>query len=268
MVRRYFDIGAVCSNGLRKAVNQDRLLVLVGEVNGKEFGLFAVADGVGGLNFGELASCYAISCIKEWWDTSIEALVSRTLKELLKQVDIELECLLQKLNYDIYKYGIEHSQKGGTTLSLIFVYGNYYILKHTGDSRIYMLGDIFKQLTKDQSWVESEVDNGLLSRELAENNPMKNLLTMCLGVFDCLQLQSLKGYIPGNAVIMLCSDGLYRYFNTAELKAAAAALQKDSEASSQTIANIFLERVLSKGAHDNISLIIVRSGEKRFLKLI
>lgn len=261
MVKRLFEIGAVCSTGLKKPVNQDRILAIVGEIKNEEFGIFAVADGVGGMDFGEYASEYVIYSIKKWWETRLKELICQPVKRIIKQVDIELEELLQKLNRDIYQYGISCGQKGGTTLSLIFIYKNLYILKHTGDSRIYVLGSELIQLTRDQSWTESTVDRGKLSKGKADINQMKNTLTMCLGVFDNLELQTLSGVLPGTAIIIICSDGFYRYFNSQELKEAIKVLKEDTEVTAQGLSNELLKKVISKGACDNISLIIVNPGK-------
>jgi len=219
-----------------------------------------VADGVGGMDFGEFASGYTICCIKRWWDTRIKILIvkPKPLKKLIVQVNKELEELIKDINNDIFQYGISHGLKGGTTLSLVFIYDNSFILKHTGDSRIYMFAGELLQLTKDQSWVEREVDKGIFTKEQAELNPMRNILTMCLGVFTDLKLQSLLGFLPRGAVFILCSDGLYRYFNASDIKTEIAVLKADAESSAQDIANKLLKKVISKGAHDNISIIIVK----------
>lgn len=261
-----FDIGAVCNIGLKKATNQDRILALVGETKGEEFGVFVVSDGIGGMDFGELASELTINTVKKWWETRITLIMRQQDEQLLEKVDEELEKLLHKLNKQIFEHGRRYGRSGGTTLSLIFIYGQDFLVKHTGDSRIYMLDSSLIRLTKDQSWIEREVDCGRLSEEQARMHPKRNMLTMCLGVFEEVKIQSLRGCVPMNAVFMLCSDGLYGYFNNDELEKNMLDLKMKVSTSAQELANDLLAKIITEGAHDNISLIIISTMTKSILE--
>lgn len=250
---RYFDIGAVCDIGLKKSVNQDRVLALVGEVNKSEFGIFAVADGVGGTDYGEFASEYSIRFLKKWWQKRMKVLAIKQARDLMAEVDKELDNLLQLLNREVYEYCKAKGVRGGTTLSILLIFDKKYIIKHTGDSRIYLLNGTLTQITEDQSWGSTKTGKSPIAKQSSSN-----LLAMCLGAFKELQIHTYTGDTPKQAVFILCSDGLYKYFSDEELKRSVRELSSSEEITSQDTVNKLFEKVIVKGAKDNISLIIVK----------
>jgi PPM family protein phosphatase len=161
--------------------------------------LFAVADGMGGAQAGEVASRIAAGAFEHG--------------QVSKQAPAEgqLEELAQKANRRIHKLAQEDSSRAGmgTTLTAAMVRDDEVALGHVGDSRAYVLRDgKLKRLTKDHSLVEELRRQGRLTEEQAEEHPQRSIITRALGPEPSVNVDTMTFPARDGDVYLLCSDGL------------------------------------------------------------
>lgn len=257
MGKRGFEIGVLSHEGNRKKINQDNVLIKVGELNGSEFGLFAVADGMGGLYAGEEASKIAIEELSRWWNERLYELIYKGCLFKDSYIDSQLETVFNTINLKIKTYGSMTGQKSGTTLTVLFICKDRLFIKHIGDSRVYLINSGIKKLTKDHSWVTEEVLAGRLTADEARVHPKRNILTQCLGVKDEIITFTIEGSVEAQDSFLVCSDGFYGYFSESEIYSRYTAGVKD-KIKLQDFVCTMVDQVISKGAHDNVSVILVR----------
>ena len=158
--------------GMIRSGNEDNFAVNAGG----DRGLFVVADGMGGHAAGEVASEMAVQIIE------LELASIKDLEEKAS-ADRVMEAL-RKANRNIHDRTITEVDKQGmgTTASVLLVNNNRYLIGQVGDSRVYLLRDgALKQLTKDHSYVQEQVDAGFLTPEQARYHPYSNVITRCVG---------------------------------------------------------------------------------------
>ena len=164
--------------GLRREVNEDCLLVA------PETGALAVADGMGGHAAGEVASGIVIDTLREFLG-QLEAPDSPASAGGGSIPEPErLRTAIRMANERIFK-SIEQREElrgMGTTIVVALVQGDRLTIGSVGDSRAYLLRDgVLRQLTADHSWVQEQVDLGLLSPSEAHRHPFRNIVTRALG---------------------------------------------------------------------------------------
>lgn len=207
-------------------------------------GVWAVADGMGGHDAGEIASDMAVSKLHEALRKSPGADVNA------------LRDIVGSINRAIYQYGLEHNLPNGlgTTLSAMVAYGaRSLIVAHVGDSRLYRLrGSQLHQLTTDHSWVQHQIDLGMLTEAEARKHPLRNVIMRSLG-YDSEVYPDLViiEWEPGDRYL-LASDGLSNKIPESELP---AMLERRAE-TQQTLRQL-IETALERGGEDNITAVIV-----------
>lgn len=224
--------------GLRRKVNEDSLLVR------DDCRLWAVADGMGGHEAGDVASgkvAEALALLSPAAD--VDALVDDAI-QALKQVNGEL----------IELAGGQDSQRSiGTTVVGLAVGDAKFRCFWAGDSRAYRLRDgQLVQLTRDHSMVQDLVDAGMLRPEEAADHPNSNIITRAIGVAPDLRVDTVSGDVRPGDQFLLASDGLTRMVDDQELLAELASKPPD------TAADNLIETVLSRGAPDNVTLVIAK----------
>lgn len=244
------DIGYISNCGNVRNENQDRFLAVKKVIDDKEVILCMVADGMGGCNHGEFASSKISKKIAEWWNTELVGFLNEEL--VYSYISQSLDNLILKSNEDINLYAKTKNISTGTTLSLLVGYGNQAILKHIGDSRIYLKrNNEWLQLTQDHTWEQSEKDKG--------NNPFKDVdfkrkrgsLTNALGAgrkckIDTQMMQMVKGDF-----YLICSDGFYRYANLTDIDF--------TYKKSQEILLEFSKEISKTRADDNFTAILINN---------
>lgn len=224
--------------GLRRKVNEDSLLVRT------ERGLWAVADGMGGHEGGDVASAKVTEALMRLpvlygLDNLVDSAIAA-----LKQVNRELVDMAT---------GREQRTIGSTVVGLAIADGRFRCF-WAGDSRAYLLrGDQITQLTRDHSLVQDLVNAGMLDPEEAEGHPNANIITRAVGVAQELKVDTVDGDVKQGDQFLLASDGLTRLVDAAEL---AATLSSNGPAEA---ADLLIETVLSRGAPDNVSIIIAKA---------
>src|SRR5690554_4597324 len=156
--------------GMVRENNEDSLLVL--EETSPKFNVFAVADGMGGHNAGEIASKMAIQGIenffKEHHPISEYIINGNYIEKLIGQINRNI---YEKANADLLYKGM------GTTLTLILNYSNRIHIAHVGDSRAYRISnEVMTRLTEDHSLVEELIKEGKITKEEAQVHPQKNII--------------------------------------------------------------------------------------------
>lgn len=195
-----FLIAALSDKGIKKEVNQDCALVKVANSKNGKICLAVVCDGMGGLEKGELASSAVIRTFNNWFEKRLPKISDFTLvkKEWMK--------LIQEENKKIRDYGIRNQLELGTTITVILFIGKRWYAVNVGDSRIYELKWRLRQLTKDQTFVQREMDLGHLTLEETLRHPKRSVLLQCIGSESVIP-EFFTGKIKRNALYLLCSDG-------------------------------------------------------------
>lgn len=229
------DIGRV------KKVNQDSFVYKIVEASNSYAGLFAVADGVGGLKDGEVSSAIAISNLNKWWAGDFKDLYNDTDKLITSLV----ECFT-KSNVEIMDYSKSKKIRTATTLSVLFIHKNMYYIVHIGDSRVYKITKKIARLTIDHSCYVDKIINGKTYKQSA--------LTECLGNRAQINCYCDSGEISKNDIFMLCSDGVCKTIEDNEILNIIRKEKSDLGKACQIVINEAEER----GETDNITLILAK----------
>ena len=211
-------------------------------------GLFIVADGMGGHAAGEVASEMAVQ------------IVSRELGSLRGLSDGEaaakMRTAIRKANAAIFDRTLaEHDKRGmGTTTTVMVLFSRRYLIGQVGDSRAYLLreGQLL-QLTKDHSYVQEQVDAGLLTPEQARTHPYSNVITRCVGANEDVAPDVYFGNLESKDVVLLASDGL-----TGMLEDDQIATIMSAEENPESCVNKMIADANRRGGLDNITAIVVR----------
>jgi protein phosphatase len=142
----------------------------------------------------------------------------------------------------------------GTTTTVMVLFSKRFLIGQVGDSRAYLLrrGDLL-QLTKDHSYVQEQVDAGLLTAEQARTHPYSNVITRCVGANEDVAPDIYFGNLEQGDVVLLASDGL-----TGMLEDNQLAKILDTEANPETCVNRMIADANRRGGLDNITAIVVR----------
>jgi serine/threonine protein phosphatase PrpC len=233
-----FDCVSKTDVGLRRKVNEDSLLVRT------ERGYWAVADGMGGHDAGDVASSKVTQALLELPIVyGLDDLVASAV-EALKKVNRDLIALA----------GSSEGQRtiGSTVVGIAIANGQFRCF-WAGDSRAYRIRDgAIERLTRDHSLVQSLVDAGMLAPDEAESHPNANVITRAVGVAEELTIDVVDGDARVGDLFLLASDGLTRPMSDSEI---AAVLVANPPA---IAAGKMVDTVLSRGAPDNVSMIIVK----------
>lgn len=123
--------------------------------------------------------------------------------------------ILEQQKNRIKEYGENKDIKLGTTLSLLLVINNVYYIYNIGDSRTYIINESVNEITKDQSYVQREVDLGRLTTEQARCHPKRNILLQCIGVSENIEIDSYTGNVKEGTVN---NSSVNIIFNTPSMK--------------------------------------------------
>ncbi|MBR1220431.1 serine/threonine-protein phosphatase [Bradyrhizobium sp. U87765 SZCCT0131] len=230
------DVGSVTHVGRVRTRNEDSCLVR------SDIGLWAVADGMGGHEAGDLASQAVVRALD-----SIGAPASAA--DLLAQCEERLF----GANQDILALSkTRHGATIGTTAAVLLVRDDYYACLWAGDSRVYLVkSGTIRQVSRDHTEAEDLVAGGTLSREEVKDWP-SNIITRAVGVGADPEFEVVTGPAsPGDAFVV-CSDGLTRHVQDAEI------LEQVVACHAQAACEALLALALDRGGLDNITVIVVR----------
>lgn len=224
--------------GLRRKINEDSVLVRT------ERGLWAVADGMGGHDAGEVASAMVVDALRRLPIVyGLDQLVNSATASIL-EVNRELLDLA---------HADGKSRTIGTTVVGLAIADGHFRCFWAGDSRAYRVrnGQI-RRLSRDHSLVQDLVDAGMLDPNDAEKHESSNIVTRAVGVAETLEVDSSAGEAAPGDIFLLGSDGLTRLVGDDEL------LEVLVSSPLETAADSLIETVLERGAPDNVSLVITQ----------
>ncbi len=210
-----FLVSASTDAGLVKENNQDSLMVKVLSIDGQNVCLAVLCDGVGGLSKGELASSTMVKAFDRWFVERFPQIVyADDLQETLKS---DWNKLLYIYNQKIRDYGQTQHLTLGTTVTALLLWNDRYYALNVGDSRSYEIRDGLRQITKDQTIVNYELENGMITPEQAENDSRKNILLQCVGASETLLPDHFTGDVVTGTAFLLCSDGFRHLITSGEI---------------------------------------------------
>ncbi len=234
---------AVSDRGLseKRPENEDSFLIL------EERGVYAVADGVGGAQAGDVASQMAMEILGE-------AFINLTAD--LDAEDVMREAI-DRANASIHQMAADLPQLSSmaTTIVALHVYGNIATIGHVGDSRAYRLdhSGVLRRETDDHSVVEEEVRAGRMTPEQAVNHPSKNVISRALGAEGDVEIELKTIMVEPGTTFLLCSDGVTRHISDGEI----SEILEDGSDPAALCARI-KEICYERGAEDNLTAVIVR----------
>ena len=229
----------------RRPLNEDALL------HDHNRSIFAVADGVGGAEAGEVASQTAIEVLDEAFLHQIDG------------ADIEdlMELAIQRANASIHQMAQEHAKFSmmATTIVALHLKGNVATFGHVGDSRLYRLspdGQLHRE-TEDHSIVEEEVKAGRMTPEQAANHPSKNVISRALGAEQGVEVDMKVIEVEDGTEFLLCTDGITRHISDNELRQLMVVSNNLEDVCAE-----LKRRCYDRGAEDNLTVIVVRVGQQ------
>ena len=225
--------------GCRRKLNEDAFLA------DADRRLWAVADGMGGHDAGEVASAAVIDAIACCKAQGAIAEVATALAVALKDANDRLIVLGRSG---------EDQRTIGSTVVVLLANGDEYACLWAGDSRAYRLrGTTMEQITRDHSLVQELVDAGMLEASEADGHPNANIITRAVGAAEILDVDRVTGDLRSGDVFLLASDGVTRLLTPAELA------QEIDRSDLAAAADRLIEMVLARGAPDNATLILLRA---------
>jgi len=243
------EVGFKSDRGMRRQNNEDACFMLLAD------NVYVVADGVGGGNAGEIASRTAVSQIANY-------IVEHPMEPTDDRYKIAtyFQYCLDKVNMHIYEMASRHEANRGmaTTIVTVFVYRGKAYVANVGDSRAYLFRDgQLTQLTEDHTYVNELVKAGKLTREMAELDDRKNVITRALGAEPSVQPDFFQVDVAEDDIIIMCTDGLYDEVSDSEI---IEVLEKGYTMSATCSELVSLAN--DHGGHDNITVISLRVMEE------
>jgi len=244
------------SVGKQREHNEDSLVAITATLAGKTsnvpFGLYIVADGMGGHQFGEVASNAAIRVVSGY--------IMRRFHPFLftiptQQPEESLQEIMENAIKESHRVIQKDAPGSGTTITAALIVGQQVTIGHVGDSRAYAIHPAgrLEQLTRDHSLVKRLEELGHLNKEEAANFPHRNVLIRALGQGEALEVDVFTIPYPQNSTLMLCSDGLWGVVAEQDL------LRSASEAPNlQRACQNMVSAANTAGGPDNISVILIQ----------
>jgi protein phosphatase len=229
--------GAVTHVGQVRTGNEDSLLA--------DNNVFMVADGMGGHNAGEVASLMAVEQLRE----AAGSIIAET----------DLVQALEQANEVIYAESMTnhlHHGMGTTLAAMVVLENNTLVVAHVGDSRVYMWNEgALSRLSKDHSYVQELVDEGIVSIEEARTHPRRNIVTRALGIDADVEVEANTFPVTVGAWYVLCSDGLVDEISDTDIAKVLGRCTSPHEA-----AQALVDAANAAGGRDNITVIVVSTA--------
>ncbi len=244
--------------GRRRKLNEDNFIV------NTDTNLYAVCDGMGGHNAGEVASKMAIETLEAFirksageekditWPYGLEAHLSFEANRLKTAIKLA--------NKKVFKAADNREDYTGmgTTLVAALVSGKVVTIGSAGDSRCYLIRPgALKQLTRDDSWVSAAWAEGILSHDEIDRHPLRNVITKAVGAKEEIDLETTEHQIEKGDVLMLCSDGLHAMLSDEKILQAITPFPAALAEAAQKL----IDAANEAGGKDNVSVVLLRYTE-------
>lgn len=238
---------SVTDIGKKRKLNQDFVYVSDNPV-GNLPNLFIVADGMGGHKAGDYASKYTVETVIREIKSSLE---ENPVRILSKAIRVANDQIRRKAGEDENLYGM------GTTVVAASCLGRYLQVANVGDSRLYIINDEIRQITRDHSLVEEMVRMGGIDRKTARNHPDKNIITRAIGARDTVEIDFFHEELKPGDIVLMCSDGLTNMLEDEDIHRILR-----EKTSIQERAAKLVETANNNGGKDNIAVIIIDAFAK------
>jgi len=226
--------------GCRRKINEDSLLAR------SDPGLWAVADGMGGHDAGEVASALLVDMLAAGPEQAPLAARIAAAQSALADANERLVAMAQTS---------DEPRTIGSTIVLLAMDAHTFCCLWAGDSRAYLVRrGAIQQLTRDHSLVQQLVDSGDLDREEAAQHPNANVITRAVGAAPELALDRIEGEVRSGDIFLLASDGLTRLVSDDEI------LKELKASDLESAAERLLDTCLKRKAPDNVTFIVVKVG--------
>jgi PPM family protein phosphatase len=241
------DVGAI------RSINQDAVYTFLATPRSiddmPDFGVFIVADGMGGHHDGEKASAAAMRVAATQIMKNIY--VPMLAGESVNQTPITetLIATVEKANAEV----VAKVPDGGTTLSMVVLIGGMAYIAHVGDSRIYLITrDSIEQITRDHSLVQRLIELGQLTQEEANNSNQSHMLYKALGQTETVEVDTLARRLPPRSKLLLCSDGLWNQVSDRDILEIIKQYPNPQDACNKLIATANM-----RGGIDNVTVVLL-----------
>ena len=228
--------------GRKRQQNQDYVFTSEQAI-GNLPNLFIVADGMGGHKAGEYASKYTVETICNCIERSFEKNPTLILQKAIEMANTHIR---KRASEDISLEGM------GTTVVAATCLGSYLQVANVGDSRLYVVNEEIRQITRDHSKVEEMVRMGVIDREAARNHPDKNIITRAIGASDDVEADFFNVELAAGDIVLLCSDGLTNMLEDEEIRMILEESRDMVEKAEELV-----KAANEKGGKDNISVILI-----------
>jgi serine/threonine protein phosphatase PrpC len=241
--------------GRRRKLNEDNILL------DREIDLYAVCDGMGGHNAGEIASKMAIETLHAFiakshgeekditWPYGLEPHLSFEANRLKTAIKLA--------NKRVFKAADNREDYTGmgTTLVAALVSEGTLTVGSAGDSRCYMVRDgKLSQLTRDDSWVSAAWAEGILSHDEIDRHPLRNVITKAVGAKDTIEIETSEHKLQPGDVVLLCSDGLHAMLTDEQI----LPLLEPLPGTLEKTADVLIDAANEAGGKDNVSVVLLR----------
>jgi protein phosphatase len=236
-----FESFGVSHKGCVRDHNEDNYLVE------PRTGLWVVADGMGGHDAGEVASA-----------SIIDHLATIGIASSAPDLRARFEDRLSRANAEIRRISETRGITIGSTFAALLVMDGRFACLWAGDSRVYLVRNAsISQISRDHTEVQELLDRGVISAAEALTWPRRNVITHAVGVSDEIVIDYQQGETMPGDVFVLNTDGLTAHVSDAEIEAAVLS------AAPQAACEKLLETVLARGGTDNVTIILVKIGDRR-----
>lgn len=256
----HYVYGYCTDKGTVKRINQDAMLVMEGETEYGPLLLAAVSDGMGGLAHGETASEIMIQELAKWAEGGMPG-IRFSPPPAMKQFRKSMFPVIREAHRKIAEYAESIGEACGTTLTACLVIGLKWYTLNIGDSRMYVMsGGALKQITKDQTYVQYEMDCGRMTAEEAAHHKMRNILLQCIGASETITPDWYEGTVAEGDGIMLCSDGFRHILSAGEMGLAMTEAGMDDRDAIRNVLENCMRKSMEAGERDNITAVYVTAA--------
>ena len=229
--------------GQKRKMNQDYVFASEGPV-GNLPNLFTVADGMGGHNAGDYASSHAVRILVDEIREDADYNPVKVIRHAIEAANTEIRNRAQE---------DENLRGMGTTMVVATIVDQYAYVANVGDSRLYVIQDGIRQVTRDHSLVQEMVRMGEISEAEARNHPDKNIITRALGAEKTVDVDFFDLKLEKGCTILMCSDGLSNMVEDEKIQE----IISDPEADIDQKGSALLREANQNGGKDNIAVVLV-----------
>lgn len=229
--------------GLRRSNNEDAF------VSSPERGMLALADGMGGAASGEVASAIFAETVREMFPAEPVATVEEA-EDLVQRTFLSANRRIR----DLAAREPRHKDMGCTGEIVVFPSDGSYVAGHVGDSRIYLFrAGRLRQVTRDHSFVQEQVDQGVLTPDQARVHAYRHMILRAVGINDSLAVDLVSGKAYAGDLFLLCSDGLSDMVEDPLIESTLSCGLPIEE-----MADRLIRSACDAGGHDNVTVVLGR----------